>query len=182
MAACGSTVSTVRSRGTSPDCGLGEDGDHLLRGAPPLSLPKGRAPLARLGNSRPWLRFVLIGCLTFALSGWTCSAIVGFQTCLGVSQAPQITSLSPNAISANATSVLLIVIGNNFDPQSQILWNGNTLATTFIDSQHLQATITQQTFTQLGGSFRQQCADFREFPGSRGMPNPRQLRHPGTGD
>jgi hypothetical protein len=90
--------------------------------------------------------------LTFALSGWTCSAIVGFQTCLGVSQAPQITSLSPNAISANATSVLLIVIGNDFDPQSQILWNGNTLATTFIDSQHLQATITQQTFTQLGGS------------------------------
>jgi hypothetical protein len=90
--------------------------------------------------------------LTFALSGWTCSAIVGFQTCLGVGQTPQITSLTPNAISATATSVLLIVIGNNFVPGSQILWNGSTLATTFVDSQHLQATITQQTFTQFGGS------------------------------
>ena len=98
------------------------------------------------------LRIGLVLVFTFALSGWTCQAIVGFQTCLGVGQTPQITSLSPNAISANATSVLLIVIGNNFVPQSQILWNGNALATTFVDSQHLQATITQQTFTQFGGS------------------------------
>jgi len=50
-------------------------------------------------------------------------------------------------------SVLLIVVGNNFTPQSQILWNGNVLATTFVDSSHLEAVITQQTFIQFGGSF-----------------------------
>ena len=99
-----------------------------------------------------WVRIALVAILTFALSGWTCQAIIGFQTCLGVGQTPQITSLSPIAISANTTSVLLIVIGNNFAPQSQILWNGNALATTFVDSQHLQAMITQQTFSQFGGS------------------------------
>ena len=106
-----------------------------------------------VGSRKLCFRIGLVLVLTFALSGWTCQAIVGFQTCLGVGQTPQITSLSPNAISANTTSVLLIVIGNNFVPQSQILWNGNALATTFVDSQHLQATITEQTFIQFGGTF-----------------------------
>ena len=100
----------------------------------------------------PWLRIGFIAGLTLVVSGWTCVAIVGFQTCLGLPTAPQITSLSPNAISATADSVLLIVSGNDFEPQSQILWSGNALPTTFIDSQHLQATITQQTFTQFGGA------------------------------
>jgi hypothetical protein len=106
-----------------------------------------------LSGTKSWLRLGLVAVLTFALSGWTCSAIVGFNTCLGIPPAPQIISLSPNAISANATSVLLIVVGNNFTPQSLILWNGNTLVTTFVDSSHLTATITQQTFAQFGGSF-----------------------------
>jgi len=131
--------------------------ESIYRSIPSGSLLKrGGAPLldsvARSGNRKPWLRIALITLWTFVSSGWTCTAIVGFQSCLGVGQTPQITSLSPNAISANATSVVLIVIGNNFVPQSQILWNGNALATTFTDSQHLQAIITQQTFAQFGGS------------------------------
>jgi hypothetical protein len=96
----------------------------------------------------PWFRVGLVLILTFALSGWTCSAV----SCFGVSTIPQIVSLSPNSMSANATPVLLIVIGDNFIPESQILWNGHALATTFMDSQHLQASISQQTFTQFGGS------------------------------
>jgi len=96
----------------------------------------------------PWLRVGLVAILTFALSGWTCTAV----SCLGVTTTPQINSLSPNSIAANAASVPLIVIGDNFIPQSQILWNGHTLATKFMDSQHLQASITQQTFEQFGGS------------------------------
>jgi hypothetical protein len=95
----------------------------------------------------------LVTVLTFALSGWTCTAIIGFNSCLGIPPAPQVISLSPTVISQNATSVLLIVSGNNFSPQSQILWNGHILPTTFIDSSHLAATITQQTFVQFGGSF-----------------------------
>ena len=105
-----------------------------------------------LSGIKNWLRVGLIPVVTFALSGWTCSAIVGFNSCLGIPAAPQIASLSPNAISQNSASVVLIVIGSNFVPQSQILWNGNMLATTFVDSSHLEATITQQTFAQFGGS------------------------------
>jgi len=101
----------------------------------------------------PWLRVGFIGGLTLVVSGWTCTAIVGFQTCLGLPTAPQIISLSPNTISASVDSVLLTVSGSDFVSQSQILWNGNALPTVFIDSQHLRATITQQTFTQFGGAF-----------------------------
>jgi hypothetical protein len=101
---------------------------------------------------KSWVRVGLVAVLTFALSGWTCSAIIGFNSCLGIPVAPQIVSLSPNAIPSNAASAVLIVVGNNFVPQSQILWNGNTLATRFVDSSHLAATITPQTFTQFGGS------------------------------
>ena len=96
----------------------------------------------------PWIRIGLVVILAFALSGWTCTAV----SCFGVSSAPQIASLSPIAIPANAQSVPLIVIGDNFVPQSHITWNGNTLHTIFMDSQHLQATITPQTFQQFGGS------------------------------
>ena len=105
-----------------------------------------------LSGIKRGLRVALVAVMSFALSGWTCSAIIGFNSCLGIPAAPQITVLSPNTISRNVSSVLLIVMGNNFVPQSQILWNGNVLATTFVDSTRLEATITQQTFAQFGGS------------------------------
>ena len=111
-----------------------------------------RSCLVRSSKSSPWFRVGLLAVLILTLSGWTCEGILRFNSCFGVSSTPQITSLSPIAISANTTTVLLIVIGNDFVPQSQILWNGNALATTFLNSQRLQATITQQTFEQFGGS------------------------------
>ena len=120
-------------------------------GAGPLD-PASCASPNGLSGIKSWLRVPLLAVVTFALSGWTCSAIVGFNSCLGIPSMPQITSLSPNIISQNAESVVLIVIGTNFVPQSQILWNGHTLTTTFIDSNHLEATITQQTFALFGGS------------------------------
>lgn len=109
-----------------------------------------------LSNSRkpfPWLRIGLVAVLTLTLSGWTCTAIVGFNSCLGVPTTPQIVSLSPNPIFATGDSVLLIVTGSEFVSQSQILWNGSAVPTTFVDSRHLQARITQQTLDQFGGSF-----------------------------
>lgn len=120
-------------------------------GAVPLQ-PASCSTRNGMSRTKSSLRVVLVAVMTFALSGWTCSAIVGFNSCLGIPAAPQVVSLSPNAISGGASSVLLIVVGSNFVPQSQILWNGNRLATTFVDSSHLEATITQQTFTQFGGS------------------------------
>ena len=107
---------------------------------PDLRLTRNRRP--------PWLRIGMVAVLAFTLSGWTCTAIIGFNSCLGIPPSPQITSLSPNVISTSVTSVVLIVIGNGFVPQSQILLNGSTMPTRFVDSQHLQTTITQQTFEQ----------------------------------
>jgi hypothetical protein len=112
-----------------------------------------RSCLIQSAKPFSWLRIGFVAALTLTLSGWTCTTIVGFNSCLGVAAAPQITLLSPSTISVTADSVVLTVRGSGFVPQSQILWNGNVLLTTFIDSQHLQVTITQQTFTQFGGAF-----------------------------
>jgi len=99
------------------------------------------------------IRIVFIPVLAVLLSGWTtCTAIVGFNSCVGAVPPPQIISLSPDSISMDATSVLLTVNGSGFVPQSQILWNGNALPTTFVNSRELQVTITQQTLDSFGGS------------------------------
>jgi hypothetical protein len=96
------------------------------------------------------IRIALIAVLTLLLSGWTCSAL--FISCQGVGSQLQIDSLLPDAIPNDAESVVLLVHGSGFTPHSQIRWNGNTIQTTFMDSQDLQTTITQQTFESFGGS------------------------------
>ncbi len=101
----------------------------------------------------PLVRMAFVAALTLLLSGWTtCSAIVDFNSCQSSVPQPQITSLSPGAVPGDAASVLLTVNGSDFVPQSQIMWNGNALQTTFTDSRQLQTTITQQTFNSFGGS------------------------------
>lgn len=99
------------------------------------------------------VRIAFLAALTLLLSGWTtCGAIFVFNSCPGSVPQPQVASLSPVAIPGDATSVLLTVSGSGFAPQSQIMWNGSGLQTTFINSRHLQATITQQTVESFGGS------------------------------
>jgi hypothetical protein len=101
----------------------------------------------------PSVRIAFVAVLTLLLSGWTtCTAIVKFSSCPGTVPLPQITSLSPDTIAGDTESVLLIANGSDFVPQSQIMWNGSALQTTFTDSRHLQATITQQTLDSFGGS------------------------------
>jgi hypothetical protein len=101
----------------------------------------------------PSVRIAFIATLTLLLSGWTtCNAIFGFNSCQGSVPQPQITSLSPGKIPSDEESLLLTVNGSGFVPQSQIMWNGSALQTTFMDSNHLQTTITQETFDSLGGS------------------------------
>ena len=97
-------------------------------------------------------RIGLVLVLIPLLSAWTCTAIVSLNSCTDALPRPQIDSLSPVTISADSASVLLTVNGNSFVRQSEILWNANPLQTTFVDSHHLQATITQQTFNSFGGS------------------------------
>jgi hypothetical protein len=108
-----------------------------------------RSSLAHPYKPFPLIRVALVAALTLLLPGWTCSAI--FLSCQGVAQS-QVTSLSPDAIPSNAESVLLTAEGSGFTPQSQIMWNGNALQTTFMDSHHVQTTVTQQTFDSFGGS------------------------------
>ena len=99
-------------------------------------------------------RIALVALLTLLLSGWTtCTAIVALGgLCTGAMPQPQITSLSPDTIPGDPEAVPLIVIGNGFVPQSQIMWNDTPLPTTFTDSHHLQTTITQQTLNSLAAS------------------------------
>jgi IPT/TIG domain len=108
-----------------------------------------RSSLAHHHRSFPLIRVALVAALALLSSGWTCSAI--FLSCQGVGQS-QVASLSPDTIPIDAESVLLTAEGSGFTPESQIMWNGNALQTTFIDSHHLQTTVTQQTFDSFGGS------------------------------
>lgn len=107
---------------------------------------------SRLGMvCKPYrIAFVLV--LPPLISAWTCSSIVNFKSCPGAVPQPQLTALSPDTVSADAVSVPLTVDGSGFVYQSEILWNGNPLQTTYLDSDHLQATITQQTLESNGGS------------------------------
>ena len=97
------------------------------------------------------VRIAFLVAMTVLLSGWTCNALFVFNSCQASVPEPQITSLSPDAIPSGAESILLIVNGSGFVPQSQIVWDGSPLQTTFIDSQHLSTMITQQTFDSFGG-------------------------------
>jgi hypothetical protein len=101
----------------------------------------------RSSPCKPFSLIALIAALTLLLSGWTCSGM--FVSCQGISQA-QITSLSPGTIPRDVHSVPLTVAGSGLTPQSQIMWNGSTLETTFLDSQHLQTTITRETLESFG--------------------------------
>jgi hypothetical protein len=101
----------------------------------------------------PSVRLAFLAVLTMLLSGWTtCTALVNFNNCTDLVPQPQITSLLPDSIPSDEQSVLLIVNGSGFVPQSQIMWNGSAVQTTFGGSRQLQTTITQETFDSLGGS------------------------------
>jgi hypothetical protein len=96
-------------------------------------------------------RIALVLVISPLISAWTCYSIVNLKSCPGAVPQPQIVALWPDTIPADAASVRLIVEGNGFVDQSEILWNGNPLQTTFLDPDHLQATITHQTFESYGG-------------------------------
>ena len=101
----------------------------------------------------PWFRVVFIPPLLLVLSGWTtCSGMFVFNSCPSQVPVPQIISVAPGSMPGNLDSIVLTVTGTDFVSQSQILWNGNALETTFTDSQHLTTTITQQILESFGGS------------------------------
>jgi hypothetical protein len=109
--------------------------------------------LVHPGKSFPAVRVALIVGLTLLLSGWTTCSVMGlFDSCQGSIPQPQITAIDPGTIPWDMESVLLNVNGSGFVPHSQILWNGNAVPTTFLDSGHLQTAVTKETFESFGGS------------------------------
>src|SRR5215469_2133448 len=112
-----------------------------------------RSRLVNPSKHFPVIRIALLAVLTLLLSGWTtCAAIIGFGTCPTPVPQPVLISLSPDTVPDDGESIPLEVDGSDFVPQSEIMWNGNALQTRFMDSRHLQATITPQTFNSFGGS------------------------------
>ncbi len=60
---------------------------------------------------------------------------------------PSTTTLSPSSVTAGAATFTLIVNGTNFINNSIINWNGTALATTFISSLQLSATVSSGLVT-----------------------------------
>jgi Putative Ig domain/IPT/TIG domain len=58
-----------------------------------------------------------------------------------ISTAPTISSLNPNCTAAGGPQFTLTVNGNNFVSTSTVNWNGSPLATTFVSSTRLTATV-----------------------------------------
>jgi len=108
--------------------------------------------LARRNQLSLCVRLAFAAGLTLLLSGWTCSAFFFFNGCQDGGSSPQLTSLWPDNIPRDAESVTVTLEGTGFTSRSQVLWNGGVLDTVFTDSDHLQTTITQQTFDWFGGS------------------------------
>jgi hypothetical protein len=107
--------------------------------------------LVRPYASFPLVRVAFLAALTLLLTGWTtCSAL--FLSCQTSVPQPQVILLSPDDLSIDTEPVIVTVQGNDFEPQSEIMGNNSPLQTRFVDSQHLQADITQQRLVSLGAT------------------------------
>ncbi len=62
--------------------------------------------------------------------------------CVNSTPAPQVTSVSPASLDRQSLPATVTVTGSNFRSWSKINWNSASLATTYIDSEHLTAVIT----------------------------------------
>jgi hypothetical protein len=107
--------------------------------------------LVRPYASFPLPRVTALAALTLLLSGWTtCSAF--FLSCQTSVPQPQVVLLSPDDLAVDTEPVVVTVEGGDFEPQSEIMGNGSALQTRFVDPQHLQTSITQQTLSSLGAT------------------------------
>ena len=61
---------------------------------------------------------------------------------------PRISSLSPGAVPVLSATFTLTIDGTNFVPSSVARWNGAALATTYVSSTELQATISSTLLTK----------------------------------
>jgi hypothetical protein len=63
---------------------------------------------------------------------------------------PTLTSLNPNTAYAGSAAFTLTAVGTGFASGSQIVWNGTPLATTFVSSTQLTASVAATSLTLVG--------------------------------
>jgi hypothetical protein len=59
--------------------------------------------------------------------------------------APVLTSISPQSAMLGTPSFTLRVLGSNFDPAAQIIWNGSAEPTTFVSETELTTGVNMET-------------------------------------
>jgi hypothetical protein len=64
--------------------------------------------------------------------------------------APVLTSISPNGAATGSSDTAITVSGQNFSPDSTILWNGAALPTTFVSSSQLSTTVSTTQLATYG--------------------------------
>jgi hypothetical protein len=127
-----------------PEVNLGNAGDFLWLSAPkPIFLPPG-TPFAN--DLQTWIRTDGTGALApdWERIGTDVTHQGPFNASFsltGVSYTTSLTSLSQNAAPEGSSDLTITALGSEFTSQSTLLFNGQPLATTFINTGQLQATI-----------------------------------------
>jgi uncharacterized protein (TIGR03437 family) len=88
--------------------------------------------------------------ITVTNSGGSPSTAATFP--INAPSAPSITSLSPISATAGGTQFTLTVNGSNFVSGATVNWNGSALATTFVSSAQLTATVTASLIAAVGSA------------------------------
>ena len=65
---------------------------------------------------------------------------------------PTLTSLSPTSATVGSSGITLTISGSNFTSGATVLWNGSSLATTFVSSGQLTAQVTANLLSVAGAA------------------------------
>lgn len=88
------------------------------------------------------------GLKTTAQAGLSLSEYLGDR--VNPPAAPILTSLSPNSATAGAATLTMTVNGSNFESDAEVLWNGSPIATVFVNSTQVTASINSSLLTTAG--------------------------------
>lgn len=84
---------------------------------------------------------LLVFCLAVLVAGLNACGGSGGGITGPQNPVPTISAISPNSSEQGGSTFTLSVVGSNFMAQSQVQWNGNQLATTFVSSALITAAI-----------------------------------------
>jgi len=98
--------------------------------------------------------FTVTGAGTHTVTYWSVDVAGNVEsthtTSVTINPVPTASSLSPNVTTANGPAFTLTVTGTNFVSTSVVTWNGANLATTFVSSTSLTATVPASDITAVG--------------------------------